>query len=145
MSVAISIHPGPDGPNEHAFLSQAVRVGDLVFVSGNVGNLPGHSPSGEGANWLPGRPTDGGVAAETRQALANLREILLAAGGDLSNIVKVNTFLRDIDRDFHEYNNEYATHFPSRPPARTTVQAKIYGPYLVEIECTAYIPEVSDQ
>ena len=70
----------------------------------------------------------------------SMREILRAAGGDLTDVVKVNTFLRDVDRDFHGYNKVYAEHFPQRPPARTSIQAKIYGPYLVEIECTAYIP-----
>ena len=59
MSVAVSIHPGPDGPTEHPFLSQAVRAGDFVFVSGNVGNVPGHGASGEGSNWLPGAPGRG--------------------------------------------------------------------------------------
>jgi enamine deaminase RidA (YjgF/YER057c/UK114 family) len=54
--------------------------------------------------------------------------------------VKVNTFLRDVDRDFHAYNRVYSEIFPVRPPARTTVQAKIYGPFLVEIEGTAYLP-----
>ncbi len=140
MSDPIIIHPGPRGPNEYAFLSQAVRVGDFVFVSGNVGNLPGYGQSGEGYHWTPGKLIDGGIEAETRQTLANLEEILRAAGGDLTDIVKVNSFLRDVDRDFHAYNKVYAEHFPERPPARTTVQAKIFGPNLVEIECTAYIP-----
>jgi enamine deaminase RidA (YjgF/YER057c/UK114 family) len=140
MSGPISIHPGPRGPNEYAFLSQAVRAGDFVFVSGNVGHLPGYGPTGEGSQWLPGKLIDGGIEAETRQTLANIEEILRAAGGDLTDVVKVNSFLRDVDRDFHAYNKVYAEHFPERPPARTTVQAKIYGLTLVEIECTAYIP-----
>ena len=140
MSAPTSIESVPNGPNEFAFLSPAIRVGDLVFVSGGVGLLPGHGPSGEGGNWLPGKVIDGGIEAETRQTLANMREILRAAGGDLSDIVKVNTFLRDVDRDFHGYNKVYAEHFPKRPPVRTSIQAKISGPFLVEIECTAYIP-----
>lgn len=138
MPTRTVIHPGPGGPSEYPFLSQAIRVGDLVFVSGNVGNLPGESGSGQ--QWMPGRLVEGGIEAETRQALANLASILAGAGGTLGDVVKVNSFLRDVDRDFHAYNRVYAEHFPIDPPARTTVQAKIYGPHLVEIECTAYIP-----
>ena len=56
-------------------------------------------------------------------------------------MVKVNSYLRDVDRDFHAYNRIYQEFFPSTPPTRTTVGAKIYGPILVEIECIAYAPE----
>jgi 2-iminobutanoate/2-iminopropanoate deaminase len=140
MTTADVIHPGSDGPGEYPFLSQAIRAGDFVFVSGNVGLLPGTGESGEGFRWMPGERIEGGIEAETRQALANLNAILRAAGGSLSDLVKVNTFLRDVDRDFHAYNRVYSEIFPVRPPARTTVQAKIYGPFLVEIEGTAYLP-----
>ena len=130
----------PDGPPEHPFLSPVIRAGDFVFVSGNAGLLPGRPPSGEGATWQPGALVEGGIEAETRQTLENIKLALEAAGAGLDDVVKVNTFLRDVDRDFDAYNGVYLEFFPHEPPPRTTVGAKIYGPILVEIECVAYAP-----
>ena len=130
----------PDGPPAHAFLSPAIRAGDFVFVSGNAGLLPNRPPSGSGSTWLPGQVIDGGIEAETRQTIENLRLTLEAAGASLQDVVKVNTFLRDPDRDFHAYNAVYLEYFPAEPPARTSVGAKIYGNLLIEIECIAYAP-----
>lgn len=130
----------PGGPPEHPFLSPVIRAGDFLFVSGNAGLLPDVPPSGEDAGWMPGGLIEGGIEAETRQTLVNIRLALEAAGATLSDVVKVNTFLRDVDRDFHAYNAVYQEFFPTTPPTRTTVGAKIYGPILVEIECVAYAP-----
>lgn len=130
----------PDGPPEHPFLSSAVRAGDFVYVSGHAGLMPNRPPSGSGASWLPGELVEGGIEAETRQALESLKAALAAAGATLADVVKVNTFLRDVDRDFLAYNKVYMEYFPSEPPARTSVGGKIYGTYLVEIECVAYAP-----
>lgn len=130
----------PDGPPEHPFLSPVIRAGDFVFVSGNAGLLPGRPPSGEGSTWTPGGLVEGGIVAETRQTLENIRLALEAAGATLADVVKVNAFLRDVDRDFHAYNEVYLEFFPTEPPTRTTVGVKIYGPILVEIECVAYAP-----
>lgn len=130
----------PDGPPSHPFLSPAIRAGDFIYVSGNAGLRPGRPPHGSGAKWMPGELVEGGIEAETRQCIENLKISLEAAGASLDDVVKVNTFLRDIDRDFHAYNSVYQTYFPKDPPARTTVEAKIYGTILVEIECVAYRP-----
>lgn len=130
----------PDGPPAHPFLSAAVRAGDFVYVSGHAGLLPNRPPSGSGASWLPGETIAGGIEAETRQALESVKQALEAAGATLADVVKVNTFLRDPDRDFHAYNKVYMEFFPAEPPARTSVGAKIYGNLLVEIECVAYAP-----
>lgn len=130
----------PDGPPGHPFLSPAVRAGDFIFVSGNAALRPGKPPQGSGPTWMPGELVEGGIEAETKQTLENLKIALEAAGASLSDVVKVNSFLRDIDRDFLAYNKVYQTYFPSEPPARTTVGAKIYGKILVEIECIAYVP-----
>jgi enamine deaminase RidA (YjgF/YER057c/UK114 family) len=130
----------PDGPPAHPFLSAAVRAGDFVYVSGHAGLLPNRPPSGSGAEWMPGELVEGGIEAETRQTLESLKQALEAAGSCLAEVVKVNTFLRDVDRDFHAYNRVYMEYFPTEPPARTSVGAKIYGNILVEIECVAYSP-----
>lgn len=130
----------PDGPPEHPFLSPVIRAGDLVYVSGTAGLLPGRPPAGAGATWVPGELVKGGIEAETRQTLENIKLALAAAGANLADVVKVNTFLRDVDRDFHAYNRVYLEYFPTEPPTRTTVGAKIYGDILVEIECVAHAP-----
>jgi len=130
----------PAGPPRHPFLSPAIRVGDLVFVSGNAGLRSDPLPDTSGTPWSPGVLVEGGIEAETRQALENIRLTLEAAGGRLDQVIKVNTFLRDIDRDYHAYNRVYLEYFPERPPARTTIGGKIFGEILVEIECVAYIP-----
>jgi reactive intermediate/imine deaminase len=131
----------PAGPPEHPFLSPAMRAGDFIYVSGNVGLLPGKPAHGEkGKNWMPGELISGGIVEQTRQTIENLRIVLEAAGATLDDVVKVNTFLRDIDRDFHAYNDVYHQYFKIDPPARTTVEAKILNHILVEIECVAYKP-----
>lgn len=90
---------------------------------------------------MPGELAQGGIEAETRQTLENIKIALEAAGSSLDKVIKVNSYLRDVDRDFHAYNRVYQEFFPTEPPTRTTVGAKIYGPILVEIECIAYDPE----
>jgi enamine deaminase RidA (YjgF/YER057c/UK114 family) len=133
-----------DGHHPHSFLTQGKRAGDYVFVSGQGPLIPGIGPSGHGDTWMPGKVVDGGVAEQTAATLANVRAILETGGGGLGDIIKIHAYLRDIDRDFHEFNRIYMAHFPGRKPARTTVQAQIYGHQLVEIDCVAYLP-VADQ
>jgi 2-iminobutanoate/2-iminopropanoate deaminase len=135
------VYDVPDGPPQHPFLSPVIRAGDFLFVSGNAGLLPNRPPSGVDNSWMPGELIAGGIEAETRQTLENIATALKAAGSGLEDVVKVNSFLRDIDRDFHAYNRVYQEFFPTQPPTRTTVGARIYGPILVEIECIAYVPE----
>jgi 2-iminobutanoate/2-iminopropanoate deaminase len=115
--------PAPGG-----WYSQAITAGNLVFTAGMVGIDP---KSGE---------TPKGVGAQTKQALKNLKAALEAAGTDLSHAVRANVYLRHIE-DFEEYNKAYQPFFPKDPPARTTVQAKLAGKYLVEINLIAVIPE----
>ena len=135
----------PDGPPAYPFLSPAVRAGDFVFVSGHCGLVPGHAPEGSGRAWKPGAVAEGGIVAETRQALDNIKLALQAAGASLADVVKVNTILRDMDRDFVAYNDVYQTYFPTQPPARMTIGGKIFGEMLVEIECVAYAPMDREQ
>ena len=108
--------------------SQAILTENLVFTSGQVGLDPATMEL-----------VEGGIEAETRQTLENIKIALEAAGASLGDVIKVNSYLRDIDRDFLAYNEVYQEFFPSEPPARTTVGAKIFGNILVEIECIAYV------
>jgi reactive intermediate/imine deaminase len=108
--------------------SPAVRVGNLLFLSGQIGNRPGTT------TLVPG-----GIAAETRQALENIRSVLEHAGSSLDQVVKCTVFLADI-ADYQAMNAVYREYFPVDPPARSTVAGS--GLALgarVEIECMAAV------
>src|SRR3990170_4511873 len=90
--------------------SVANRAGDFVFTSGQLGLDP-----------ETGELVAGGVEAETRQALTNLRSILEAAGTGMDKVLKTTVFLRDMD-DFARMNAVYADFFTDNYPARSTVQ-----------------------
>jgi 2-iminobutanoate/2-iminopropanoate deaminase len=98
--------PKPVGP-----YSQAVRVGNLVFVSGQVAIDPKTSA-----------PISGDIKEQTKRVLENIKAILEGAGLTLDHVVKMGVFLRNMG-DFSKMNDVYATYFKAKPPARTTVQA----------------------
>lgn len=111
--------------------SQAVRAGDFIFTSGQIGLDP-----------VTGKLVEG-IEAQTRQALANLAVILEAAGATFENVVKTTIFLTDMG-DFQTVNMIYASEFAADPPARSTVQvAALPRRALVEIEMVAYAPRKS--
>ncbi len=112
-------------PFQGAPYSQAIRVGELVFVAGQLGLRPGDTA------------VEGDIATQTEQALANLAAILEEAGSSLANLVKTSVFLQDLG-DFAAMNEVYARHVGDRPPARSTFQvAKLPSGALVEIEAVA--------
>src|SRR5574339_944252 len=98
-------------PDEVAGLpfSTAVRVGNLLFLSGMIGNKPGTREL-----------ADTGIAGQTRAALENIKGVLAGAGSSLEHAVKCTVFLTDI-RDYQAMNAVYTTYFPKDPPARSTV------------------------
>jgi len=108
--------------------SSAVRVGNMLYLSGQIGNLPGTR-----------RLADTGVAGQTRQALENIKAVLAHAASSLDRVVKCTVFLVDI-RDYAAMNAVYATYFPERPPARSTVAGSgLALDARVEIECLATV------
>ncbi len=114
--------PAPIGP-----YSQATRVGDWIFLSGQIPIDP-----------LTGELIEGGVAAQTRQVLQNLQAVLTALGLNLDSIVKTTIYLTDLTM-FAEMNAVYATYFRPPYPARATVQVSALPMgALVEIEAIAY-------
>ncbi len=114
-------------PFQGAPYSQAIRVGDLVFVAGQLGLKPGDTA------------VEGDVATQTEQALRNLTAILEEAGTSLANLVKTTVFLQDLG-DFAAMNEVYARHAGERPPARSTFEvAKLPSGALVEIEAIAHL------
>jgi len=108
--------------------SVANRAGDFVFTAGQLGLDP-----------ETGELVAGGVEAETRQALTNLRSILEAAGTGMDKVLKTTVFLRDMD-DFTRMNAIYAEFFMANYPARSTVQvAALPRNATVEIELIAIV------
>lgn len=107
--------------------SDAVRVGELLFVSGQLGVPPG------GDALVPG-----GIEAETRQALENIRAILLRNGSDLSHVAKCTAFLADID-EWPRMNAVYREFFPAALPARSAfaVGGGLAFGARIELECIA--------
>jgi 2-iminobutanoate/2-iminopropanoate deaminase len=115
-------------PFQGAPYSQAIRVGDLVFVSGQLALRPGETE-------LMG----GGIGEQTEQVLANLRAILEAAGTGLDRLVKTTVYLANLG-DFGGMNEVYTRHVGDRPPARATVEvARLPSGALVEIEAVAHV------
>ena len=106
--------------------SDAVRAGDILFLSGAIGTAPGTR------QLVPG-----GLAAETRQTLENIKRNLEANGLTLDRVVKCTVMLADI-RDFEAMNAIYREYFPTNKPARSTfgVNGLVLGAR-IEIECIA--------
>jgi 2-iminobutanoate/2-iminopropanoate deaminase len=108
--------------------SQAVRAGDLVFTSGQLGIDPATKTL---------RPD---VVPQTNQALDNLAAVLAAAGCTFADVVKTTIFVTDLAH-FQAINTAYGARFHGNPPARSTVQvAALPLGGMVEIEMVAYAP-----
>lgn len=109
--------------------AQAVRVGELVFVAGQVALGP------------DGKAMAGDISAQTEAVVARISGILEAAGTSLPLAVENFCFLADVRRDFAAFNAVYAKYFDTNGPARTTVQAVLPREgLLVEIRCVAAMP-----
>ncbi|WP_206362862.1 RidA family protein [Stenotrophobium rhamnosiphilum] len=107
-------------------LTPAVRAGDFVFASGQLGLDD------------KGVLVADDITAQTRQAIERIRTILGQAGVGLDAIVKVSVWITD-KADFAAFNNTYREYFPNNPPARSTVVSDLLIPGAkVEIEATAY-------
>jgi 2-iminobutanoate/2-iminopropanoate deaminase len=121
-----AITTAPGAPPAIGPYSQAVRVGNTLYLAGQIGIDPG-----------TGAFAPGGIGPQTRQALDNCRAVLEAAGFSLADVVQAQVFLEDID-DFAVMNEVYATFFPQVPPARATVEvAELPRGARVEIMLTA--------
>jgi 2-iminobutanoate/2-iminopropanoate deaminase len=112
-------------PFQGAPYSQAIRAGDYVFVSGQLGLEPGDTE------------ISGGIAEQTEQIFRNLGAILEEAGSGLGRLVKTTVFLTDLG-DFQAMNEVYARHVGEVPPARATVEVSaLPSGAKVEIEAVA--------
>ncbi|MEQ8155462.1 MAG: RidA family protein [Clostridiaceae bacterium] len=118
--ISTSNAPGAIGP-----YSQGVKIGDLIYTSGQI---PLNPKTGEMVE---------GIQAQTKQSLENCKAIIEAAGSSLENVFKTTVFLSDMN-DFSEMNAVYAEYFKENPPARSAVQvARLPKDAKIEIEMIA--------
>jgi 2-iminobutanoate/2-iminopropanoate deaminase len=109
-------------------LSQAIKAGEWVFASGQLG-----------LEVSTGKLLAGGIGEETRQVCENLRAILEAAGSSLERVVKVTIYMADLG-ELMAMNEVFSRYFPVDPPARTTFQCvALVGGARVEIEAIAFV------
>ena len=112
----------PDAPKAIGPYSQAVRYGDLLFVSGMIALDPG-----------TGEMAGADIETQAVRVLENLKAVIEAAGMGLKNVLKSTVFLKDIN-DFAKFNEIYGRYFPDTPPARETVQvAKLPRDAVIEV------------
>jgi 2-iminobutanoate/2-iminopropanoate deaminase len=126
VSKAVIVTDGAPKPFAGAPYNQAIRAGGFVFCAGQVGLDP-----------ESGALVEGGIEAQTRRALDNIRAVLAGAGLGLEAVVKTTVFVTDLG-DFAAMNAIYAEYFTTDPPARSTVQvAGLPAGAVVEIEVVA--------
>ena len=119
--ISTSQAPAAIGP-----YSQAIHVGNLLYTSGQL-------PLDPATGAFP----EGGIKAQTRQSLTNVKAILEAAGTDMNHVVKTTVFMADMN-DFADMNAVYAEFFTEPFPARSAVAVKTLPKgALVEIEAVA--------
>ena len=112
--------------------SQAVRVGDTIYLSGSLGLVPETMELAEG------------IEAQAHQSLKNIGEVLKAAGVGYGNVVKTTVLLASID-DFAKVNDIYKQYFTSNFPARAAYQVAVLPKHaLVEIEAVAVAGKITD-
>ncbi|MBK7993196.1 MAG: RidA family protein [Blastocatellia bacterium] len=108
--------------------SQAIKLGDLVFLSGQVHLDP-----------ATGQLVEGDITNQTQRVMENLQAVLLAAGSSFEKVVKTTIYLADMD-DFAKVNEVYGRYFPSPQPARSTVAvARLPRDARIEIDLIAYV------
>ena len=106
--------------------SEAVRAGEVLYLTGQLGNVPGTK------DLVPG-----GIAEETKQALENVKAVVERHGSSMDRVVKCTVFLADI-AEWPAMNEVYRTYFPASPPARSAMGvAGLALGARVEIECIA--------
>ena len=122
--VRTTLGPAAIGP-----YSQAIKAGNMLFISGQVPLEPGTG------NLIK----DKSIAAQTRRALQNLLGILAASGATINNVVRTTVYLTDM-KSFSDMNQVYAEFFHTCPPARSTVElSRLPKDVGIEIDCIAVL------
>ncbi len=130
MSLKKNVVVAEKAPKAIGPYSAGMKLGNMVYTAGQIP-----------VDAATGKVVEGGIEAETRQALTNLKHVLEAAGSGLDYVVKTTCFLADMG-EFAAFNAVYADFFAAQPPARSTVAVKTLPLNVrVEVEAVAYIPE----
>ena len=108
--------------------SPAVRAGDFIYISGQV---PADAQ---------GEIVGGGIEAQTRQVMENLKSVLALAGASFDDVCKCTCWLQDA-RDFGAFNRIYMSYFANGRPARSTTEARLMVDAKVEVDVVAYKPK----
>jgi reactive intermediate/imine deaminase len=112
--------------------AEAVRVGDMLYVTGQLGTLPGTT-----------QVAPGGIGPEARQVMENIKAILERHGSSLDHVVKCTVFLADM-KEWPAFNEVYRQYFPTHFPARSAfgTTGLAFGAR-VEVECIAWVPSAA--
>ena len=110
---------------EPTLVSPATRGNGRIFTTGYLAMNPD-----------TGEPETGSIEVETRRTLDNLKMVLEAAGSSFDKVLKINISMEDLD-EWPAMNEVYKEYFPTDPPARRTVQAKLIEDCRIEIDCVA--------
>ena len=130
MSLTKKVVVAEKAPKAIGPYSAGMTLGNMVYTAGQIPVDP-----------ASGKVVEGGIEAEARQSLTNLKHVLEAAGSSLDYVVKTTCFLADMG-EFAAFNAVYAEFFTEKPPARSTVAVKTLPLNVrVEVEAVAYIPE----
>jgi 2-iminobutanoate/2-iminopropanoate deaminase len=122
------IRPGKS-PDIGLPYSPGILAGNTLYIAGHLGRDP-----------VTGQLVQGGIEAEARQSLANIREVLLAAGMDFKDVTSVTVYITDF-KEFGAFNTLYREYFPKDQPARATVQvAALNGGARIELQMIAVKP-----
>ena len=112
--------------------SESVKVGNTLFISGQIGNMPG---------TLTLAP--GGIGPETQRALENISAIVQRHGSTMKQVIKCTVFLADI-KEWPAFNEVYREYFKTHPPARSALATSgLAFNARTEIECIAFVPSTS--
>jgi 2-iminobutanoate/2-iminopropanoate deaminase len=116
----------PQGMAASATLTPGIRVGNVIYTSGQLGT----------SRDAP----DSTIQTQTKKALENVKAVVEAGGSTMANVIKCTVFLTDV-RDFAGMNSVYSTFFPKEPPARSTVivAALVSAAAKIEVECMAAV------
>ncbi|OQY33048.1 MAG: hypothetical protein B6I38_03940 [Anaerolineaceae bacterium 4572_5.1] len=112
MSIEKEVVVAEKAPKAIGPYSAAIQLGNMVYTAGQIPVDP-----------AAGKMVEGGIEAQARQSLTNLKHVLEAAGSGLEHVVKTTCFLADMG-EFAEFNAVYAEFFTEKPPARSTVAVK---------------------
>ena len=121
----IKYHKSHEESRANVPFSGAVQVGNLYFLTGQIGK-----------NHKTGKIAEGGIEAETTQVLKNIEDVLVQHDMNLQNVVKCTVILANID-DFRKMNKIYRQFFKDNLPARTTFAANLVADASIEIEVVA--------